>query len=126
LNLYAEWLVCQLYHDIKTRWPGRQAGLDATYRQLEFHADEWCDCPSGKRYGVCHFASDNAEVKRLKAFGQYQALPARTVPKSIIKFAKSRWSKLPDLAGLHLFPYAGQPPCDTSQPKPSDNDRSRA
>jgi hypothetical protein len=110
LNLYAEWLVCQLFLRIEKRWPGRQVGLDAAYRQREFDIREWCHCDSGKPYGICHYHSDATEVEELKASGSYEPLPDRLVPNTIIKFAKSRWSKLPDLHRLRMHPYMGQPP----------------
>jgi hypothetical protein len=110
LNLYAEWLVCQLFLRIEKRWPGRQDGLDATYRQREFDKREWCHCDSGKPYGACHYESDAAEVEDLKASGSYEPLPDRVVPNTIIRFAKSRWSKLPDLSKLTPHPYTGQRP----------------
>lgn len=110
LNLYAEWLVCQLFLRIEKRWPGRQVGLDATYRQAEFGVLEWCHCDSGKPYGICHYQSDATQVEELKASGRYEQLPDRVVPNTIIKFAKSRWSRLPDLQQLLMHPYTGQPP----------------
>jgi hypothetical protein len=110
LNLYAEWLVCQLFYRIEKRWPGRQVGLDAAYRQREFDVREWCDCGSGKRYGVCHYELDATEVGELKTSGLYEPLANRVVPETIVKFAKSRWSKLPDLRRLAMHRYAGQPP----------------
>lgn len=108
LSLYAEWLVCQLYLHIENRWPGKQTGLDATYRQLEFDVREWCHCGSGKRYGVCHYKADAIEVGELKASGLYQPLPDRVVPATITKFAKSRWKKLPDIGKLHMHHLAPQ------------------
>jgi hypothetical protein len=109
LNLYAEWLVCYLFLRRERRWPGRQVGFDATYRQCEFNVREWCHCGSGARYGTCHYQSDATEVEELQASGRYEPLPDRVVPNNVIKFAKSRWSKLPDLHRL-MHPYTGQPP----------------
>jgi hypothetical protein len=110
LNLYAEWLVGQLFLSLESYWPGRQAGLDATYRTLEFTDQDWCDCGSEKRYGTCHRAIDQLEVARLKAAGKYVPLPDRIVPPTIAKFASSRWKKLPDMGKLQLHPYEGLPP----------------
>lgn len=110
LNLYAEWLLCQLFLHFEKRWPGRQTGLDAAYRQQEFDLREWCDCGSGARYGQCHYEIDAAEVQKLKVSGAYERLAARVVPLTVVGFAKSRWSKLPDLRQLPLHRYAGKPP----------------
>ena len=110
LNLYAEWLVGQLYLSIEKRWPAPQAGMDATYRQLEFKANEWCHCGSGARYGDCHFEEDAKEVAELKKNGLYEELPDRVVPQSIITFAKSRWRKVPPITSLQFHAYKGQPP----------------
>jgi hypothetical protein len=110
LNLYAEWLVCQLFLRIEKRWPGRQVGLDAAYRQIEFGPDEWCDCGSDQRYGACHAKPDAAEVETLKASGTYEALPGRAVPISVLDFARSRWTKVPDLNRLPMHRYAGLAP----------------
>lgn len=110
LNLYAEWLICQLFLRLEHYWPGRQAGLDAIYRSVEFTDRDWCDCGSEKRYGDCHRGLDHAEVVRLKASGEYVPLPDRVVPQTIIKFAKSRWKKLPDLARLPMHQYSGKLP----------------
>lgn len=110
LNLYAEWLVCHLFLRIERRWPGRQVGLDATYRQSEFDAREWCDCGSGRRYGECHSPLDAAEVAGLKKSGRYKALEKRTIPEAILSFARTRWNKLPDVRRLHIHRYAGLPP----------------
>lgn len=110
LNLYAEWLLCHLFLRIERRWPGRQVGLDATYREQEFEICEWCDCGSDKRYGACHRDADTLEVERLKASGEYVAIPPRVVPDTIVNFAKSRWDKLPDLTRLPMHRYTGKPP----------------
>jgi hypothetical protein len=110
LNLYAEWLICQLYLRLGGHWPGRQMGLDATYRTLEFTARDWCDCGSEKRYGDCCQVTDQLEVAGLKKSGAFVPLPRRVVPSAIVAFAKSRWNKLPDLNKLPFHPYAGQPP----------------
>jgi hypothetical protein len=110
LNLYAEWLVCQLFYKIAKRWPGKQVGLDAVYRQQEFDVREWCDCGSDRRYGNCHFPLDVKEVERLKFLGGYEPLAKRFVPETIMRFAKSRWSRLPDLRRLSMHPYRGLPP----------------
>lgn len=110
LNLYAEWLICQLFLRLERYWPGRQAGLDATYRSVEFTDRDWCDCGSEKRYGECHRVRDQFEVDRLKASGEYVPLPNRIVPPTIISFARSRWKKLPDLNRLPFHHYAGRPP----------------
>ncbi|HUE78179.1 MAG TPA: hypothetical protein VMN38_00915 [Sphingomicrobium sp.] len=110
LNLYAEWLICQLFLRLEHYWPGRQVGLDAIYRSVEFTDRDWCDCGSEKRYGDCHCGLDQAEVVRLKASGEYVPLPDRVVPQTILKFAKSRWKKLPDLARLPMHQYSGKPP----------------
>jgi hypothetical protein len=108
LNLYSEWLLCQLFLGIEHYWPGRQSGLDATYRSLEFTDRDWCDCGSEKRYGDCHRVPDQIEVDRLKVSGEYVPLPDRVVPDTIIRFVKSRWRKLPDLNRLPLHQYTGQ------------------
>ena len=110
LNLFAEWLACQLFFRLTERWPGRQTGLDATYRVQEFKGDEWCCCESNKQYGECHRASDLVEVERLRASGQFVAMPERKVPPTIIAFAKSHWKKLPDVTRLPMHPYMGKPP----------------
>src|SRR4051812_16617181 len=44
LNLFAEWLICHLFLKLEHYWPGRQAGLDAIYRSVEFTDRDWCDC----------------------------------------------------------------------------------
>ena len=119
LNLYAEWLICQLFLAIEHRWPGRQIGLDATYRQEEFGPREWCHCNSGERYGVCHYKEDAEEVARLKANGAYEQLPKRIVPATIMQFAASRWRKLPDIHLLGFHRYMGQPPRHFSDAEPS-------
>lgn len=110
LNLYAEWLVCYLFFRIEKCWPGRQVGLDATYRQREFQKNEWCDCGSEKPYGECHYASDASDVEKLKAAGLYEPVPDRAVPPTILNFAKSRWTKLPDLRRLAMHEYKGMAP----------------
>lgn len=105
LNLYAEWLLCHLYLRVEKRWPGRQAGLDAVYRQIEFKDEEWCDCDSQLRYGECHKADDLREVQLLKLSGKYTPLGERRVPQSLIDFAKSRWNATPPTLALSLFPF---------------------
>jgi hypothetical protein len=110
LNLYADWLVCQLFLKLQQYWPGPQFGPDASYRLAEFKDQEWCHCGSRTRYGDCHRIFDFIEVQRLKALGKYVPLSDRVVPTTIVKFAKSGWKRIPDLNALHMHPYFGQAP----------------
>lgn len=108
LNLYAEWLICQLFHALEGTWPGRQSGLDATYRVIEFHDAEWCDCGSGLRYGQCHRDIDEKAVTLLKLSGRYVPLAPRQVPVSIVRFAKSGFLKPPLPMSFHLHDFQSQ------------------
>jgi hypothetical protein len=107
LNLYAEWIVCHLYFELEQRWPGAQFGMDAIYRNVEFGAQDWCTCDSGRRYGECHMGSDRVEVEMLKLRGKYVGLGTRIVPASIEKFARSKWKRSPVGSELKLHPYEG-------------------
>jgi hypothetical protein len=102
LNLYAEWLVCQLFLREFGFWPGAQSGLNATYRIAEFKSEEWCDCGSGRRYGECHQGRDKQEVQRLICLSQYVPLPHRAVPLPVVKFAKTKWGLPPESHEIHL------------------------
>lgn len=109
LNLYAEWLICQMYFRVAGFWPGGQSGLDAVYRQAEFKPGEWCFCDSRLRYGECHFDADKNEVERLRAKGDLFDHGPRKVPSAILRFAKSRWKRVPLSSELHLHRYTGLP-----------------
>jgi hypothetical protein len=110
LNLYAEWLICQMYLEIAELWPGRQSGLDAVYRQTEFKAEEWCFCDSGLRYGQCHMEADRNKVERLRNKGELFNHGPRKVPPAVLRFAKSHWKRVPVSSDLQLHPYTGLPP----------------
>lgn len=103
LNLYAEWLVCQLFFEQEGHWPGRQFGPNASYRVQEFRAPEWCHCGSAAQYGNCHMESDRREVARLKELKRYEPLARRTLPPAVKEFAKSGWKHAP--LGAELFPH---------------------
>jgi hypothetical protein len=99
VDLYSTWIVRQLYLMHFGRWPGRQHGLTALYRRTEFSADEWCGCGSGKRYGECHLAAD-ALLSDDEARAEHQNVMGseygpRKPPKSIMRFARSGFKKVP-------------------------------
>lgn len=101
LDLYSTWVIRQLYFQHFDRWPGRQHGASALYRRTEFSSEEWCGCGSGLRYGQCHEVSDKLlsedearEQHRQKLGSDYGP---RKPPKSVIKFIRSGWSKIPSL-----------------------------
>lgn len=108
LNLYAEWLLCQMFFASQGVWPGRQFGANAVYRQQEFNPEEWCFCTSEKRYGKCHLDSDALEVRRLKELTKFKPLDRRNVPYQVIAFAKSRWQNAPEGSSLHLHNFRTQ------------------
>jgi hypothetical protein len=112
LNLYAEWLICQLYFGLEEKWPGAQFGMDAIYRSTEFGPNDWCTCDSGRRYADCHMEPDRIEVEALKQRGEYRDHGSRKVPPAIQRFAKSAWRRVPSSSDLHLHPYKGLPSRD--------------
>ena len=112
LNLYAEWIICQLYLALEGKWPGPQFGMDAIYRNLEFGPKDWCTCDTRRRYRDCHMAADRVEVELLKAAGRYKDHGSRKIPIAIQRFARSRWKRVPTSSELHLHPYEGLPPRD--------------
>lgn len=105
LNLYAEWLVCQMFFVSEGYWPGRQSGQDSRYREIEFRDREWCDCPSGKRYGECCKGRDAAAVATARLKGEYVPLPNRSVPRQVIRFARSGWRMPPSPMGFASRPF---------------------
>lgn len=110
LNLYAEWLICSMFHKLAGFWPGKQSGLDAVYRKAEFKPEEWCFCDSGLRYGECHMESDGLAVEQLKAKDQLFSHGERRIPPAVARFARSHWAHIPLITELHLHPYSGLPP----------------
>lgn len=99
VDYYSTWLIRQLYLHHFGSWPGKQHGASALYRRTEFSADEWCGCGSGKRYGECHQEADcllpdeEARDEHRGIFGSDYC--ARKPPRSIMKFARSGFKKLP-------------------------------
>ena len=110
LNLYAEWIICQLFSARERKWPGAQFGMDAVYRTAEFGPNDWCSCDSGRRYVDCHLGPDRVEVQLLKLRGEYRELSSRAVPSAVTRFAKSKWRRVPTSCELHLHAYEGLPP----------------
>ncbi len=113
LNLYAQWLVGQLFLEIEGYWPGPQVGLSAVYRSVEFLPPEWCHCGGEKRYGECHSGADLVEVAISKLQGKYEPLAARSVPDPIIAFARSGWRSPPPQGYMLTQPYLGKEPRHT-------------
>lgn len=110
LNLYAEWLLCQMFLAIEEYWPGPQWGPTSIYRLLEFDPREWCYCRARANYGDCHAKRDAMEVQTLKRLRRYQPLGDRKVPANLRQFAMSEWQAAPagkDL-NLHKFLPANQ------------------
>lgn len=102
---YCLWAVKSWHRWLLGRWPGRQIGVGAHYRRQEFLPDEWCGCDSGKRYRVCHLAADSL-VSNDFAINEFENLfhtpyATRTVPKSILRAADTRWRVLPTLQEMY-------------------------
>jgi hypothetical protein len=99
VDFYSTWLIRQLYFHIFGRWPGRQHGASPLYRRIEFTAEEWCGCQSGKRYGECHQAADAllsveaAAAEHRKVMGSDYG--PRKPPKPIMQFARSGFKRVP-------------------------------
>lgn len=102
LNLYSTWLFRHLYLAEMKVWPGRQWGASALYRRSEFHPDEWCGCGKSSRYRDCCMAADFlvpddlARTLHFEALGSHYG--ARKPPKAVMNFARSNWSKIPQIS----------------------------
>jgi hypothetical protein len=105
VDFYSTWLVRQLYLEHFGVWPGRQHGHSALYRRTEFKGGEWCGCNSGKRYKDCHFDPDhalsdeNARAEHREKFGSDYG--DRKPPRSLLRFVRSRFSKVPGLPQVY-------------------------
>jgi hypothetical protein len=105
VDLYSTWVFRHLYLQHFGRWPGPQHGPTALYRRTEFSPDEWCGCSSGKRYGDCHEAADRilpedeaaAEHRRVMGSDYRDRKP----PRSISKFVRSRFKKVPSFKEVY-------------------------
>lgn len=104
VDLYSSWVVRHLYFMHFGRWPGRQHGLSALYRRMEFHPDEWCGCGAHRRYKECHQAADallsdaDARAEHFRIMGSDYC--ERSPPPSVLKFVKSGWKRLPALRSV--------------------------
>lgn len=102
VDIYTLWMIRKWHRDHFGWWPGPQHGACALYRLKEFDPREDCGCGSSKRYGDCHFASDQltnpevaaAEFRRLFA-SDYQD---RRPPPHVLEAARSGWQFIPSMA----------------------------
>lgn len=99
VDLYSTWSLRHLYLQHFGRWPGQQYGLTALYRRTEFSSMEWCGCGSGKRYGECHQAEDQALSDEEVRHEHRRILGAdycvRKPPKSVMRFIRSGFKNVP-------------------------------
>lgn len=105
VDFYSTWTIRQLYLRHFGHWPGRQYGSSALYRRAEFVGGEWCGCGSGARYRDCHEAADKL-IPEVEAREEHRRLfrleyGPRQPPKSVMRFARSNWSKVPDLVSAY-------------------------
>lgn len=107
IDLYSTWAVRHLYFEHFGRWPGRQHGATALYRRTEFLSDEWCGCGSGLRYGQCHEESDKLPDDDSAREDHRHILGSdygpRRPPKSVMKFVRSGFEKIPALKDAYEY-----------------------